>query len=161
MMHGAFSGHMAKLSKPETFTSHQIKPLVIPIDLQSTKPILPVFSAQTTPQRHSDSPQPRVKNGFSPAVVATTELRQVPEAKAKISDPPSRDTKVSGDPKVEDSEDLRVLLVEDNEINLKLLVAYMRKLKLEHATACNGLEAFNAYKDAHSEAHKFDVIFMG
>ena len=56
------------------------------------------------------------------------------------------------------SEDLRVLLVEDNEINLKLLVAYMRKLKLEHATAGNGLEALNAYK-SHNGRH--DVIFMG
>ncbi|CZT51783.1 uncharacterized protein RSE6_12978 [Rhynchosporium secalis] len=52
---------------------------------------------------------------------------------------------------------LRVLLVEDNEINLKLLVATMRKLKLDHATAINGLEAFNSYKDCDG---KFDVIFM-
>ena len=53
---------------------------------------------------------------------------------------------------------MRVLLVEDNEINLKLLVAYMRKLKLNHATAINGLEALNAYKEASGQ---FDVIFMG
>jgi hypothetical protein len=53
---------------------------------------------------------------------------------------------------------LRVLLVEDNEINLKLLIATMRKLKLEHATATNGLEAFNSYKEKHG---KFDVVFMG
>lgn len=53
---------------------------------------------------------------------------------------------------------MRVLLVEDNEINLKLLVAYMRKLKLEHATATNGLEAVNAYKECEGN---FDVIFMG
>lgn len=52
---------------------------------------------------------------------------------------------------------MRVLLVEDNEINLKLLVAYMRKLKLNHATAINGLEALNAYKEANGQ---FDVIFM-
>jgi hypothetical protein len=56
------------------------------------------------------------------------------------------------------AEGLRVLLVEDNEINLKLLVAYMRKLKLAHATAGNGLEALNAYK-SHDGRH--DVIFMG
>jgi CheY-like chemotaxis protein len=53
---------------------------------------------------------------------------------------------------------MRVLLVEDNEINLKLLVAYMRKLKLNHATAINGLEALNAYKEANGQ---FDVVFMG
>jgi CheY-like chemotaxis protein len=53
---------------------------------------------------------------------------------------------------------MRVLLVEDNEINMKLLVAYMRKLKLNHATAINGLEALNTYKEANGA---FDVIFMG
>ncbi|KAL2074667.1 hypothetical protein VTL71DRAFT_8446 [Oculimacula yallundae] len=57
----------------------------------------------------------------------------------------------------ETEKDLRVLLVEDNEINLKLLVATMRKLKLDHATAINGLEAYNSYKDCDG---KFDVIFM-
>ncbi|KAF2430869.1 hypothetical protein EJ08DRAFT_588418 [Tothia fuscella] len=55
------------------------------------------------------------------------------------------------------SEGMRVLLVEDNEINMKLLVAYMRKLKLSHTTAINGLEALNAYKEAKGG---FDVIFM-
>jgi hypothetical protein len=60
--------------------------------------------------------------------------------------------------KGEEKQGLRVLLVEDNEINLKLLIATMRKLKLEHATATNGLEAFNSYKEKHG---KFDVVFMG
>ena len=53
---------------------------------------------------------------------------------------------------------LRVLLVEDNEINLKLLIACMRKLKLDHATATNGLEALNSYKESEG---RFDVVFMG
>lgn len=61
------------------------------------------------------------------------------------------------DPTVHD--DLHVLLVEDNTINLKLLVAYMRKLKLRHDTAINGLEALNTYKEAHLQ-RPFDVIFM-
>jgi CheY-like chemotaxis protein len=52
---------------------------------------------------------------------------------------------------------MRVLLVEDNEINLKLLVATMRKLKIIHTTAMNGLEALNAYKDCRGQ---FDVVFM-
>jgi hypothetical protein len=55
-------------------------------------------------------------------------------------------------------EGMRVLLVEDNEINLKLLIATMRKLKLDHATATNGLEAVNAYKECGGN---FDVVFMG
>jgi hypothetical protein len=61
-------------------------------------------------------------------------------------------------PPTEEKTGLRVLLVEDNEINLKLLIATMRKLKLDHATATNGLEAFNSYKESEG---KFDVVFMG
>ncbi|RDL40639.1 uncharacterized protein BP5553_00618 [Venustampulla echinocandica] len=53
--------------------------------------------------------------------------------------------------------ELRVLLVEDNEINLKLLIASMRKLCITHSTAVNGLEALNSYKDCHGQ---FDVILM-
>jgi hypothetical protein len=75
-----------------------------------------------------------------------------------VSDNTMFDRRVSIDTTVIKSEGMRVLLVEDNEINLKLLVAYMRKLKLNHATAINGLEALNVYKEANG---KFDVIFMG
>lgn len=39
----------------------------------------------------------------------------------------------------------KVLLVEDNAINMKLLVATMRKLKRPHETAENGLEAITKY----------------
>ncbi|RFU31539.1 hypothetical protein B7463_g4830, partial [Scytalidium lignicola] len=51
----------------------------------------------------------------------------------------------------------RALLVEDNEINLKLLVIYMKKLKIDHVTAMNGLEALNSYKNANGQ---FDIILM-
>ncbi|TGO07030.1 hypothetical protein BTUL_0344g00010 [Botrytis tulipae] len=44
----------------------------------------------------------------------------------------------------------QVLLVEDNEINLKLLVMYMRKLKFSYRTAVNGLEAFQLYEVHHA-----------
>jgi hypothetical protein len=63
-------------------------------------------------------------------------------------------------PEVPESESdaLRALLVEDNEINLRLLVAYMKKLKLSHSTATNGLEALETYKSSNGQ---FDVVFMG
>ncbi|ESZ97155.1 hypothetical protein SBOR_2468 [Sclerotinia borealis F-4128] len=50
-----------------------------------------------------------------------------------------------------------VLLVEDNIINLKILVHSMKKLKEEHDTASNGLEAFEKYKKAPG---RFKLIFM-
>ncbi|KAK6214253.1 hypothetical protein LQW54_004479 [Pestalotiopsis sp. IQ-011] len=40
----------------------------------------------------------------------------------------------------------RFLLVDDNAINLKILVAYMRKLGHRYDTACNGLEALEAFQ---------------
>lgn len=41
-----------------------------------------------------------------------------------------------------------MLLVDDNPVNLKMLVMYMTKLKVEHLTATNGLEAVEAYRAA-------------
>ena len=52
----------------------------------------------------------------------------------------------------------RVMLVEDNNINLKLLVACMKKLNVAYDTAVNGLEALNLYKEADGN---FDVILTG
>jgi CheY-like chemotaxis protein len=87
--------------------------------------------------------------------------------KLLVTDPLPTNTETNGEvaaadsapaPPTEDKAGLRVLLVEDNEINLKLLIATMRKLKLDHATATNGLEAFNSYKESEG---KFDVVFMG
>ncbi|KAI9834533.1 MAG: hypothetical protein M1819_002909 [Sarea resinae] len=50
-----------------------------------------------------------------------------------------------------------VLLVEDNEINLKLLVTYMRRLHVPHAIAVNGLEALQSYQ---STTRSFDIVLM-
>jgi CheY-like chemotaxis protein len=66
---------------------------------------------------------------------------------------------IQEEPANTDEDNLRVLLVEDNPLNLRLLVAYMRKLRVPHSTACNGLEALNAYKAACRDV-QFDVIFM-
>ncbi|KAM0413696.1 hypothetical protein ACHAPD_006934 [Fusarium lateritium] len=43
------------------------------------------------------------------------------------------------------SEARKVLLVEDNHINLKILAAYMKKLNLEYDTAVSGKEAVEMY----------------
>ncbi|KAI2616889.1 hypothetical protein GGR54DRAFT_609253 [Hypoxylon sp. NC1633] len=51
----------------------------------------------------------------------------------------------------------RVLLVDDNAINLKLLVTFMNKIKLPYAEALNGLEAVTKYKEAEQP---FDFVLM-
>ncbi|KAJ5416361.1 CheY-like superfamily [Penicillium cf. griseofulvum] len=52
---------------------------------------------------------------------------------------------------------LNVLLVEDNDVNLRILVAHMKKEGYRYTTARNGLEALNIFK-AHPT--KFGVILM-
>ncbi|KAJ5796730.1 uncharacterized protein N7518_005270 [Penicillium psychrosexuale] len=52
---------------------------------------------------------------------------------------------------------LTVLLVEDNDINLQILVAHMKKEGYRYTIARNGLEASNAFK-AHPR--KFGVVLM-
>lgn len=179
MMHSAFCNTTllslpSQLFSPQSVTSH-------PVDLQgiATSPLdalspkssntshTPSFPFHLPRRRHSV--QPGLKSEFAAAMNAIS-LQQLPESPIAETHKTengegrpreaSRDKKASGEPIVKDPKGMRVLLVDDNEINLKLLVAYMRKLKLNHATACNGLEAVNAYKDAHEQEKHFDVIFM-
>lgn len=49
----------------------------------------------------------------------------------------------------------KVLLVEDNSINLKLLVMSMKKLNYPHSTACDGSQAVASYC-----ANAFDIVVM-
>jgi len=54
-----------------------------------------------------------------------------------------------------------VLIVDDNNINLQLLVMFMKKQKYTYTEAHNGLEALNAYKAASQDRSKpFDYILM-
>ncbi|KAJ4378867.1 hypothetical protein N0V86_005741 [Didymella sp. IMI 355093] len=58
----------------------------------------------------------------------------------------------------------RVLLVDDNAINLKLLVVFAKRQKLRYCEAMNGLEALETYKsEANSSTpatRPFDFILM-
>ncbi|KAL4994457.1 hypothetical protein BDV10DRAFT_176772 [Aspergillus recurvatus] len=51
----------------------------------------------------------------------------------------------------------KVLIVDDNEINIKVLVKLMTKLGYQHATATNGLIALGAYKESPDA---FSMILM-
>lgn len=58
----------------------------------------------------------------------------------------------------------RVLLVDDNAINLKLLVVFAKRQKLRYCEAMNGLEAFETYKSEATSTtpatRPFDFILM-
>jgi hypothetical protein len=51
-----------------------------------------------------------------------------------------------------------ILLVDDNDINIRLLVAFMQKLKFDYLIARNGQEALDSFKE---NTHKIRVILMG
>lgn len=61
-------------------------------------------------------------------------------------------------PKMEEESTLAVLLVEDNDINLQILIAHMKKEGYQYTTARNGLEALDTFK-AHPT--QFGVVLMG
>ena len=58
----------------------------------------------------------------------------------------------------------RVLLVDDNAINLKLLVVFAKRQKLQYSEAVNGLEALDIFKTeaTHSDppVRPFDFVLM-
>jgi hypothetical protein len=125
--------------------------------LASPLPGLPAESTPTPAAQDLD-PSPTAKDTLPPETLLSP-------PKTPVTDPLPTNNGANGEiktadpaPPTEEKTGLRVLLVEDNEINLKLLIATMRKLKLDHATATNGLEAFNSYKECEG---KFDVVFMG
>lgn len=63
-----------------------------------------------------------------------------------------------GLPRMEGESTLNVLLVEDNDINLQILIVHMKKAGYQYATAHNGLEALNTFKDHPAQ---FGVVLMG
>lgn len=55
----------------------------------------------------------------------------------------------------------RFLLVDDNPINLRILMSYMKKLGYPFTCASNGLEAFEAFqKSCGQDAEDFKFVFM-
>ncbi|CAG8304581.1 unnamed protein product [Penicillium olsonii] len=53
---------------------------------------------------------------------------------------------------------MAVLLVDDNEINLRMLVAFMKKVKCDYLQAHDGKEALELFKE---NAYRIKVILMG
>ncbi|KAH8805813.1 hypothetical protein F5884DRAFT_860410 [Xylogone sp. PMI_703] len=132
----------------------------------------PDFAAHIDPTLHFASKRRvqiscAIKGMFCPVEVApletngqpnhTSDPAQVASDTYGLSHEPSQQPTNESAAPTDKHQIRRALLVEDNEINLKLLVIYMKKLKIDHVTAVNGLEALNAYDDAKGE---FDIILM-
>ena len=54
----------------------------------------------------------------------------------------------------------RVLLVDDNEINLKIMATYMRKLQCSYEVATDGVRAYDKYRDNAEKGLSFGYVLM-
>lgn len=101
------------------------------------------------------SPQPSTPNPGSPAPSAPHSTLQTP-----ATTPPALASPIPTPVTAEVRKDrpLHLLLVEDNEINLKILTTYARRLGCTFTTASNGQEAVDAFKAATKPP--FDVVLM-
>jgi PleD family two-component response regulator len=61
-------------------------------------------------------------------------------------------------PKASKNLDLHVLIVDDNDINLKILATFMRRIGCSYETASNGLVALEKYRQSERQ---FNYILMG
>jgi signal transduction histidine kinase len=102
----------------------------------------------------SDSPEERMKisKRLTTDTTPSSEFRIHPPSSPEptpilnsrdISKPPSSLNEAQGNI---DHPNPSILLVDDNEINLRLLCAYSKKGNFEYTTACNGAEAVAAYE---------------
>ncbi|OQE17229.1 hypothetical protein PENSTE_c021G07744 [Penicillium steckii] len=85
--------------------------------------------------------------------VPATSVRTAPESDIAIrpsSSVPSSEEKT-------DQERRHVLVVDDNDINLKIMATFMRKLGCTYETASNGLIALEKYKSCD---RRFDYVLM-
>ncbi|KAL2837354.1 hypothetical protein BJY01DRAFT_221092 [Aspergillus pseudoustus] len=100
------------------------------------------------------------KPGLSPVELATpltSAVERLAPTKPLLKIPPtSRVTPMSGE-ELTPGETSKVLVVDDNEINIKILAKLMTRLGYEHVAAINGLVALNKYKKSPTS---FKVILM-
>lgn len=140
-----------KTIKPPTFKNESssticeadeiaMTPTITALPLSTVEPVgVPEWKQDSLPASALITQEP-INEKTTTMITITPDTSEVPEVRESESDA------------------LRALLVDDNEINLRLLVAYMKKLKLSHSTATNGLEALKTYKSSNGQ---FDVVFMG
>jgi hypothetical protein len=110
-----------------------------------------------------DPPNERMKLGKRP-MLDMTESSEKQCFKSDLDNPTRNHTSiVEGAPpsitaKDTASEELSVLLVDDNQINLQILIAYARKEGWNIMTATNGLEAVETFQ---SHPGKFAAVIIG
>lgn len=81
----------------------------------------------------------------TPPLPASSPPAVNPNTTPSHSSPPEPDPPAGQESSDADNHAPRMLLVEDNHINLKILIAYMKKLQIRYDKAINGKEAVEKY----------------
>ncbi|KAJ5100661.1 hypothetical protein N7456_006713 [Penicillium angulare] len=109
------------------------------------------FSPDDTQSKDSESPPDQAEQHIAPeispaAILASSADSITPELEGvnDLSEP-------------QQALATTVLIVDDNDINVRILVEFMKKLKCKYATAFNGLEALDFFK---ANSPSIAVIFM-
>ncbi|KAH7186067.1 uncharacterized protein B0J16DRAFT_343168 [Fusarium flagelliforme] len=109
----------------------------------------PAPSVPVSPPAVNPSPTPSSKSSYSfpPQPNPDDTSRATPAAAASEGavQPPTKSPPTAQDSVDPDNHAPRMLLVEDNHINLKILIAYMKKLQIRYDKALNGKEAVEKY----------------
>ncbi|KAJ5581121.1 hypothetical protein N7450_007422 [Penicillium hetheringtonii] len=103
-------------------------------------------------------PEENEDNSISPPLVENHEMQSMPGIglnHVDSQDLSTTENKNGNDPTFSELGKIKVLLVEDNPINLKIIEACVKNAKLPYETAKNGLEALNKFK-----ASSFDAVVM-
>lgn len=104
------------------------------------------------------SERPKIKHQFTEPIIRDSYLLAIPFSEVPLSTPRLKRASTPVAP-VKEKHPPRLLLVDDNLINLRLLETYMRKRKYKFVeSAQNGLLAVQA---AERNPDGYDIIFMG
>lgn len=89
------------------------------------------------------------------------QTRRLPERRKEDSGPGLSPTPPAMSAQELNGRTPRFLLVDDNPINLRILMSYMKKLGYRFTCASNGLEAFEAFqKSCEQDEEHFKFVFM-
>jgi CheY-like chemotaxis protein len=100
---------------------------------------------------------PRPEAPVTPVAIDTPKEILIPAiTKLETTSPPTQEPLLPSGQK-----QLSLLLVEDNPINLKLLIASFKKMGHAYSAATDGSQAVAAYRNADSTRNpRFDIVFM-
>lgn len=137
------------LSQP--FGPHKLAKTILDILLPHTITTSQDADRESQKRRSLKRSYSTMSNSLSPYKVMDT-----PDSPVQVQFLQSRSAPES----ISDHFSLSLLLVDDNDINLKIIATFIRKLPCRYATACNGLEAVEHYQKAFQEGTPFDIVLM-